>query len=369
MHSNRQSNWSDLSLPEESQTLPQLPPYNDQSHQQATYGYSHDPNQLLHPDTNSLYPIPPRLRSKSDVSLQNPQWNPSMSRDDSPALDDASTTVNVGDLQQSSSQSLQLPRHPASADSLHTNFNIGSSPAVYTHSQYVFGGAGPSNSNFLSPDSNLRRSKSDAGSRLGHRVSRSEDIRSVNNNLLCPPTSQLDFMKRNQFLSPQETVPPIRGAHHRRASSGSRLNGGADRADGSGLWSSSSSTRPSPYPSPNASPRVTYDELPILPPPTSRYLPQPDVDSRLGLGLDMQASQESRGRSSAKAASLSDAVGNIVVSKPNVTTGRTANASHKRRKQEATFTCPVPKCGSTFTRSFNLRGMCVLPLTTSRPGD
>ena len=47
----------------------------------------------------------------------------------------------------------------------------------------------------------------------------------------------------------------------------------------------------------------------------------------------------------------------IVVSKPNVTTGRTANASHKRRKQEATFVCPVPGCGSTFTRSFNLKGL------------
>ncbi|KAF9466510.1 hypothetical protein BDZ94DRAFT_1157826 [Collybia nuda] len=46
----------------------------------------------------------------------------------------------------------------------------------------------------------------------------------------------------------------------------------------------------------------------------------------------------------------------IAVIKPNVTTGRTANASHKRRKQEATFVCPVPGCGSTFTRSFNLKG-------------
>ncbi|TFL04221.1 hypothetical protein BDV98DRAFT_469196, partial [Pterulicium gracile] len=44
------------------------------------------------------------------------------------------------------------------------------------------------------------------------------------------------------------------------------------------------------------------------------------------------------------------------VSKPNVTTGRTANASHKRRKQPANFVCPIPGCGSTFTRSFNLKG-------------
>ncbi|GLB34412.1 putative zinc finger, C2H2 type [Lyophyllum shimeji] len=46
----------------------------------------------------------------------------------------------------------------------------------------------------------------------------------------------------------------------------------------------------------------------------------------------------------------------VSVSKPNVTTGRTANASQRRRKQEATFVCPVPGCGSTFTRSFNLKG-------------
>ena len=45
-----------------------------------------------------------------------------------------------------------------------------------------------------------------------------------------------------------------------------------------------------------------------------------------------------------------------VVSKLNVMTGRTANASHKWRKQEAMFVCPILGCGSTFTRSFNLEG-------------
>jgi len=44
------------------------------------------------------------------------------------------------------------------------------------------------------------------------------------------------------------------------------------------------------------------------------------------------------------------------VLKPNVTTLRTANASKRRRKQVANFICPVPGCGSTFTRSFNLKG-------------
>ena len=33
-----------------------------------------------------------------------------------------------------------------------------------------------------------------------------------------------------------------------------------------------------------------------------------------------------------------------------LTTGRTANASHRRRKQDANFTCTVPGCGSTSTR-------------------
>ena len=44
------------------------------------------------------------------------------------------------------------------------------------------------------------------------------------------------------------------------------------------------------------------------------------------------------------------------VPKVNVTTGRTANASHRRRKQDANFACTVPGCGSTFTRGFNLKG-------------
>jgi len=44
------------------------------------------------------------------------------------------------------------------------------------------------------------------------------------------------------------------------------------------------------------------------------------------------------------------------IPKVNVTTGRTANASQRRRKQDANFACTVPGCGSTFTRGFNLKG-------------
>ncbi|KZV94742.1 hypothetical protein EXIGLDRAFT_611428 [Exidia glandulosa HHB12029] len=47
---------------------------------------------------------------------------------------------------------------------------------------------------------------------------------------------------------------------------------------------------------------------------------------------------------------------NAPVSRPHVTTPATANASSSRRKSEANFVCPVPGCGSTFTRHFNLKG-------------
>jgi hypothetical protein len=48
--------------------------------------------------------------------------------------------------------------------------------------------------------------------------------------------------------------------------------------------------------------------------------------------------------------------GIIPVRKQNVTTHATSEASRGRRKGEAAFVCPVPGCGSTFTRHFNLKG-------------
>ena len=44
------------------------------------------------------------------------------------------------------------------------------------------------------------------------------------------------------------------------------------------------------------------------------------------------------------------------VEKQQVTTSATQMASASRRRNEAHFICPVPGCGSTFTRRFNLRG-------------
>ncbi|CAK5269462.1 unnamed protein product [Mycena citricolor] len=146
----------------------------------------------------------------------------------------------------------------------------------------------------------------------GHvRQSRSEDLR-VNGMF---HGGSPDFLRADAFLSPMDPPPPIRNRHYRSASTG----GGSLRSErgatlgGSGQWSAASSQRASPYPSPNVSPQPNYSDLP------------PEDPS-------------------------------LIVSKPNVTTPRTSTASHSRRKQEATFICPVPGCGSTFTRSFNLKG-------------
>lgn len=50
----------------------------------------------------------------------------------------------------------------------------------------------------------------------------------------------------------------------------------------------------------------------------------------------------------------------LQVEKQQVTTSATQLASASRRRNEAHFVCPVPGCGSTFTRRFNLRGMSCL---------
>ena len=47
----------------------------------------------------------------------------------------------------------------------------------------------------------------------------------------------------------------------------------------------------------------------------------------------------------------------LQVEKQQVTTSATQAASASRRRNEAHFLCPVPGCGSTFTRRFNLRGL------------
>ncbi|KAJ6507784.1 krueppel-like factor 16 [Mycena vitilis] len=272
-----------------------------------------------------LFPGMSRARSSSEASLeQQPAWDTGNNfigqmGNIGSALDDTVSMNEVVAPQQRFDPARGSP-HRSSFGSHNTHtpqlnqFSFGPTP----------GSAGLDNG-FLSPDTGLRRSKSDAAARPSHvRQSRSEDIRSGSH--LFPPDGGSDFMRGgggNQFLSPVDGPPPsIRGhRHYRSASSGgsARSERGHTMGGGGSNWSAASSQRPSPYPSPNVSPAAHYSDLP------------PDAD-------------------------INPSGGPILVSKQNVTTVRTSKASHNRRKQEATFICPVPGCGSTFTRSFNLKG-------------
>lgn len=52
-----------------------------------------------------------------------------------------------------------------------------------------------------------------------------------------------------------------------------------------------------------------------------------------------------------------------IEAKPHwVVTTAAAQASERRRRTEPNFVCPVPGCGSTFTRHFNLKGISCMPL-------
>ncbi|KAF7289588.1 Calcineurin responsive transcriptional factor [Mycena chlorophos] len=241
--------------------------------------------------------LPPRSRSQSNPSLDPPSWDTggfmNQMGNIGSALDEG--TVSMTDV--------APPRHNGSPH----RSSFGQQPPPLSHFSF---GPPSSTNNFLSPDAgvNLRRSKSDTGRPSHVRQSRSEDLRAGSS--LFPPDGE--FLRGGSFLSPLEPPPSIRGRNfHQRSASGGSIRG-SERA--SGLWSGNSSGRPSPYPSPHASPAGHYSDLP--------------ADTEVP----------------------------IAVSKPNVTTVRTQKASHNRRKQEATFICPVPGCGSTFTRSFNLKG-------------
>lgn len=250
---------------------------------------------------------------------------------------------------QSSSLHPSQLRHPSSAGPQQTIFG----PALQqTLSQYR-------SADFLTPDiaaTSLRRVKSDT---RGHRQVRSEDIRYSTPSspynapgMLVPPPSlaQQEFIRaavtNRQYLHPTETVASIRQGHHRRASSGSRERPGIGGVTG---WSSgASSARASPYPSPSASPRPGYGAL-------------PDV----GLSMSMTAMRRTPSGTMMQVDMGMGGIGTMSmdtssvpphVAKVNVTTPSTADASQKRRKQPANFQCPVPGCGSTFTRHFNLKG-------------
>ncbi|KAG2018305.1 krueppel-like factor 16 [Coprinopsis cinerea AmutBmut pab1-1] len=414
------------------------------SSQSNVYPASNDP-------ANFLFPQQQRTRSKSDNALEPPSWDQAFVQQQ-----------QQQQLAQGDNSALGLDLEIASRAGVDDGLGTGSSTTSvnvdpntspsFSMQNFTFGGSASERNNFLSPDAqsalSMRRTRSEQGNGrpLGHRQSRSEDIRGLqqqqslpgqphhslqpqlqqqhphpflghsnpnsnfhhghslslsasqgSNLLFPPPTNDFGQMQNPNLLSTHHTLPSLRSlspgrGHIRRASSGSR----SERGIGAEPWGSSysGSARASPYPSPNASPRVRYDELELdlereakleIPPAHSSagFENEVALSGRMGLGGAMAAKglvPGADGMVDQKTMNVNDFLGtaasatlatmNVLnsgggevkpipvsqVSKPNVTTLRTATASHKRRKQEAGFVCPFPGCGSTFTRSFNLKG-------------
>lgn len=317
-----------------------------------------------------------RSRSKSDTSTRPPTW-------DVASLDHSSsnnrTSVNLNDILPSTNPQPQ-GQISFSNDPYQSGFsNSSPQPGLLNH--YSFAGKSQAEAQYLTPDmalgpTVLRRARSDSGRVSGHRHSRSEG-----GMISYPPSAHSDFIARTaadnlntvkqQFLHPTEVVPSINRGHHRRSSSGSRDRG----IGGMGLHSAPGSSRPSPYPSPSASPLLGYDPLPPIPSiqnlsvssgmgrrPTSMpaygassYGIPPGGIGEIGQQLDGNLSDMGPPLGGKPAHEINSTTA-AAVSKPNVTTTATAEASEKRRKTDANFACPVPGCGSTFTRHFNLKG-------------
>ena len=222
----------------------------------------------------------------------------------------------------------------------------GESGGLLPHPFYFEGSTSQGNvSAFLSPDfgvPQLIRACSDGG----HRQSRSEDLRPAmlgphpNSSDIptYPPSRHVDFLaqqREGQFLHPPDAPRFARG--HQRSFSSASPDSRERGSIGGSNWAKRP-LRPSPYMrSPSNSP--------------ARYAkPLPDPD--LGNG---QAPLNSMGEISG-GTYFQDSREELPVVRPNVTTTTTADASMKRRINDAKFQCPVPGCGSTFTRHFNLKG-------------
>ncbi|KAF8805438.1 hypothetical protein BYT27DRAFT_7258555 [Phlegmacium glaucopus] len=322
----------------------------------------------------------------------------------------------------SRSEDIRLPQMPY-------NNNVGNGSGYHHHQSNSLGGTTAASASFLFPPShvdflapqqqqqqflhpshvpNLINSSS-ASSSASISNQHGLNLLSANGSASNPnlPISS----SNNSPLPVRRSLSPGIG-HFRRASSGTRSDRGAE------VWGSLGSQghhgmtlaaprRMSPYPSPNASPRVRYEELELDPdlslgngangglngggsmglgmgdvgePPVSAGFSEEvglsgrgtysgfDVTSA-GAGGSQKAesvvsTNNGRERSQTRQSRSGHITPNLTgtdvlptqIPKVNVTTGRTANASHRRRKQDANFACTVPGCGSTFTRGFNLKG-------------
>ncbi|KAL1703575.1 hypothetical protein EV121DRAFT_260676 [Schizophyllum commune] len=326
-------------------------------------------NQSFGQSSDFLLPGPSskHSRSKSDTSLEPPTWeNFPRSRTESGNMSGSATLGGSSQLGTSGSPDdrglLGVPPRPGHMRQ--------SRSEDYSNMQHLPPGLGSgvgTNPAFLTPDMDLRTGRS-SGWGLGPTHGQARSL-SPANRTSSPyvPENQRSYTPDSRF---QPMGPPSARSlspagslygHHRRASSERGSATWNPQPPGMGIGMGGRG-RPSPYPSPNASPRWPTNDLDSVDPMMGGMgAGDMHLVSEMGMGglggAGMMSGLGGMGMSSGQQGSPGDGSAEFThVAKPNVTTGRTANASHRRRKQEATFKCPVPGCGSTFTRSFNLKG-------------
>ncbi|KAH6913545.1 hypothetical protein BKA70DRAFT_725422 [Coprinopsis sp. MPI-PUGE-AT-0042] len=92
-------------------------------------------------------------------------------------------------------------------------------------------------------------------------------------------------------------------------------------------------------------------------PPTGTVVSPSGHGAPLGLGIGGQGGTMGRGVDYRHNGTVDYETRNLhQVSRPNVIPPRTPFSSHKRRKQDARFVHPLPGCGSTCPKRFNLKG-------------
>ncbi|KAH7888513.1 hypothetical protein F5I97DRAFT_1853203 [Phlebopus sp. FC_14] len=115
------------------------------------------------------------------------------------------------------------------------------------------------------------------------------------------------------------------------------------------------SSHPAPYPIPSTQsqlpslPQASHDHKEAYYSPSAAELYNQAIASSSAAAADASAHYPSP-------SSITRLPPILQVEKKQVTTSATQAASASRRRNEAHFVCPVPGCGSTFTRRFNLRG-------------
>jgi hypothetical protein len=193
------------------------------------------------------------------------------------------------------------------------------------------------------PDGDMVTESSNVAPRVsGHQTESGTGVIGTNSAFILPPGSFHGQSIPKQAILNDEHValvpPPLPPFFHLAPASSTPVPGTAPPlpiifTSGAGIMPGLDSATPS---------TATTSSLPSAPPRTpedGEDIPEGDLDG------------EDQGDSSVPRLPPI-----LQVEKQQVTTSATQAASASRRRNEAHFVCPVPGCGSTFTRRFNLRG-------------